>query len=185
MGTTAAALRDALTDQLVRKHMAADECHAGCLPITINSDRTWQHPDTGATLELTALIGWLNFEAQEIGPIHAQGLGSLCPIDDDGREAGGAGTKGLRPVRRSPGNEHFVAGCRQPVRDPAAKAAVAAKQQNKAHSARTLSVDRLSGFSGLPTRPLTMAAWMKVAGHSLETGPTSLSRTNGNSRLSD
>lgn len=63
---SAAKLRDALKDQLVNKYMAADECRAGCLLITINSDRTWQHPDTGATLDLAALVAWLNLEAQHI-----------------------------------------------------------------------------------------------------------------------
>ncbi len=63
---SAADLRDALTNQLVRKYMAADECRAGCLLITLATDRTWSHPESGQSLAFKALIDWLNSEAQKI-----------------------------------------------------------------------------------------------------------------------
>lgn len=63
---SAADLRDALTDQLVKKYMAADECRAGCLMITIATNRTWDHPESGERLDFKALIEWLNGEAQKI-----------------------------------------------------------------------------------------------------------------------
>jgi hypothetical protein len=44
---------------------------------------------------------------------------------------------------------------------------------------------RPSRPSGLPIVPLTIAAWISVAGHRRESGPTSRSRMNGSIRLSD
>ncbi len=63
---SAADLKATIRDQLVVKYMAAENSRAGCLLITVNSPRTWKHPDTGAPLDLTALIAMLNEEARHI-----------------------------------------------------------------------------------------------------------------------
>lgn len=36
-----------IRDQLLTKYMAADECRAGCLLVTIAKDRQWDHPTSG------------------------------------------------------------------------------------------------------------------------------------------
>lgn len=59
-------LRAALKDQLVVKYMAAENCRAGCLLITVKSPRTWKHPETRAILDLAGLIAVLNEEAARI-----------------------------------------------------------------------------------------------------------------------
>lgn len=61
-----AELRATLMDQLVTKYMAAPNCRAGCLLITSNGKRGWQHPDTGEMMELPGLIAMLNEEAKRI-----------------------------------------------------------------------------------------------------------------------
>ncbi len=48
---SAADLKATIKDQLVVKYMAAENSRAGCLLITVNSARTWLHPETGAALE--------------------------------------------------------------------------------------------------------------------------------------
>lgn len=63
---SAADLKATLKDQLVVKYMAAENCRAGCLLITIKTPRTWQHPETGATLNLAGLVDMLNEEAARI-----------------------------------------------------------------------------------------------------------------------
>lgn len=63
---SASDLRTTLMDQVVVKYMAAENCRAGCLLITVNSHRTWQHPETGALLDLPALVDFLNGEAAKI-----------------------------------------------------------------------------------------------------------------------
>ncbi len=59
-------LRATLKDQLITKYMAAEHSRSGCLLITIADDRTWQHPDTNESLDLTGLIKLLNEEAARI-----------------------------------------------------------------------------------------------------------------------
>ena len=59
-------LRDTLADQLVTKYLAADNCRAGCLMITISSDRHWTHPDTAVSLDFAGLITFLGEEADAI-----------------------------------------------------------------------------------------------------------------------
>ncbi len=63
---SASDLKAALKEQLVVKYMAPEARRSGCLLITIASARTWQHPDTGATLDLAGLIAMLNMEAAKI-----------------------------------------------------------------------------------------------------------------------
>ncbi len=65
-GRSAGDLRQALSEQLVRKYMAAEHCRAGCLLISIGTDRRWKHPDSGDVLDLAGLIRMLNQEAQRI-----------------------------------------------------------------------------------------------------------------------
>jgi hypothetical protein len=64
---SAAVLRDTIKGQLVTKYMAAEECRAGCLVITLaNDNRTWKHPDSSAKLDFPALIEFLNEEADRV-----------------------------------------------------------------------------------------------------------------------
>jgi hypothetical protein len=63
---SAADLRRALKDQLLTKYMAADECRAGCLVVSVASDRHWNHPDTSERLDLVGLITFLNEEADRL-----------------------------------------------------------------------------------------------------------------------
>lgn len=60
---SAADLRKALKDQLLKKYMAAEDCRAGCLLVTIRSNKTWTHPDSGKRLDLDGLISMLNEDA--------------------------------------------------------------------------------------------------------------------------
>jgi hypothetical protein len=63
---SAAELRSTLKDQLLTKYMAADDCRAGCLVVSISSDRFWKHPDTGERLDFEGLIALLNHEADKL-----------------------------------------------------------------------------------------------------------------------
>lgn len=59
-------LFDTLRKQLLSKYMAADDCRAGCLLVTIAKDREWEHPITGKNIDFPALICVLNYEADTI-----------------------------------------------------------------------------------------------------------------------
>lgn len=61
-----AELREALSDQLVKKYMAPENSRAGCLLITLAKPRTWAHPDTGVSLDFVGLIAMLNEHARLI-----------------------------------------------------------------------------------------------------------------------
>lgn len=63
---SAADLRATIKDQLVNKYMAADECHAGCLLISINSNKTWSRPNRRQRLNFAGLIVLLNEEADRL-----------------------------------------------------------------------------------------------------------------------
>jgi hypothetical protein len=63
---SAAVLRKAVKDQLLEKYMAAEDCRAGCLVVTIRSNKTWAHPDGGVRLDLMGLIAMLNEEATRL-----------------------------------------------------------------------------------------------------------------------
>jgi hypothetical protein len=63
---TATELRATLKDQLLVKYMASDDCRAGCLIISIASDKRWKHPDTNAILDFDGLIALLNEEAERL-----------------------------------------------------------------------------------------------------------------------
>jgi hypothetical protein len=65
-GRSAAELRAALKEQLVIKYMAADDMRSGCFLVTVNSDKTWQHPETNKNMGLEELISMLNREAAKI-----------------------------------------------------------------------------------------------------------------------
>jgi hypothetical protein len=65
-GRSGTDLFDTLRDQLLTKYMAADECRAGCLLVTIASDREWEHPKTGKRIGFEALIAVLNEEADRL-----------------------------------------------------------------------------------------------------------------------
>lgn len=102
-------------------------------------------------------------------------------IHGDGRKPRIPVAAGTRASDTSAGNENVMSGLFQPAGDALAEAAIAAEDEN-AHQARS---EKPSGRSGDPIRPLTMAAWIVVAGHSFEIGPTSRSRMKGRTRLSD
>jgi hypothetical protein len=57
-------LFNTIRDQLLTKYMAADECRAGCLLVTIAKQRSWDHPKTGKKLDFTELMAVLNDEAE-------------------------------------------------------------------------------------------------------------------------
>ncbi|MBC3832304.1 ATP-binding protein [Undibacterium amnicola] len=59
-------LRDTLKNQIVTKYMAPEYRRAGCLLVTVNSDKHWDHPDTDASLDISGLRDMLNEEAQKI-----------------------------------------------------------------------------------------------------------------------
>ena len=63
---SAADLRKALKDQLLKKYMAADDCRAGCLVVTVRSGKTWTHPKNRKRLDLSGLIAMLNEEANRL-----------------------------------------------------------------------------------------------------------------------
>jgi hypothetical protein len=48
-------LRDAIKDQLVVKYLAPEKRRAGCLLVTLGSDHRWDHPATGARLDVDGL----------------------------------------------------------------------------------------------------------------------------------
>jgi hypothetical protein len=63
---SAADLREAISGQLVRKYMAADNCKSGFLLITLSKTRKWEHPDSGKELDFVELIEMLNEETRKI-----------------------------------------------------------------------------------------------------------------------
>jgi hypothetical protein len=68
-----------IKDQLLTKYMAADECRAGCLLVTIAREREWKHPKTGKKIGFEQLIAVLNEEAerlsQELGGVSLMAKG--------------------------------------------------------------------------------------------------------------
>jgi hypothetical protein len=73
---SAAELRAALKDQLLTKYMAADECRAGCLVVSIASNKHWKHPDTNERLDFEELMAFLNKEAEGL----SQDLGGTAKL---------------------------------------------------------------------------------------------------------
>lgn len=59
-------LFNTIRDQLLKKYMAADECRAGCLLVTIARDRNWEHPKTGKKIDFHELMSVLNEEAERL-----------------------------------------------------------------------------------------------------------------------
>lgn len=59
-------LRDTLSQQLVKKYMASEITRSGCLLVTVSKDRTWDHPDTGKSLDIVGLEEMLKAEASRI-----------------------------------------------------------------------------------------------------------------------
>jgi hypothetical protein len=59
-------LFNTIEDQLLTKYMAADECRAGCLLVTIARERDWDHPMTGERISFEQLIFILNEEAERL-----------------------------------------------------------------------------------------------------------------------
>lgn len=59
-------LFNTIHDQLLTKYMAADECRAGCLLVTIAKVREWEHPQTRKLIGFEELMSLLNDEAERI-----------------------------------------------------------------------------------------------------------------------
>lgn len=59
-------LFNTIKDQLLTKYMAADECRAGCLLVTVAKDREWEHPQTGKRIGFEALMAVLHAEAERL-----------------------------------------------------------------------------------------------------------------------
>jgi hypothetical protein len=59
-------LFNTIKHQLLTKYMAADECRAGCLVVTIARERRWKHPKTGKRIDFGTLIAVLNEEAERL-----------------------------------------------------------------------------------------------------------------------
>jgi hypothetical protein len=75
-GRSAIELFNTIKDQLLTKYMAADECRAGCLLVTIATDREWDHPKTGKKIDFETLIAVLNEEAERL----SQELGGTAKL---------------------------------------------------------------------------------------------------------
>lgn len=63
---SAADLKTALRVQLLTKYLAPESRRAGCLLVTISTDRRWQHPVTGKLVDIDGLMVFLNEEARAI-----------------------------------------------------------------------------------------------------------------------
>ena len=63
---SASDLRRALKHQLVEQYMAADDCRAGILLITLAKSRHWRHPDDDRKIGFSELIALLNEDAGRI-----------------------------------------------------------------------------------------------------------------------
>jgi hypothetical protein len=59
-------LLSTINNQLLMKYMAAEECRAGCLLVTISKDRKWEHPKARRRLDFEGLIAVLNEEAERL-----------------------------------------------------------------------------------------------------------------------
>jgi hypothetical protein len=59
-------LRDTLREQIVGRYMGPENRRSGCLMITVAKDRTWDDPDTGASLDVDGLQLMLEREANRI-----------------------------------------------------------------------------------------------------------------------
>lgn len=59
-------LFNTIHDQLLTKYMAADECRAGCLLVTISKDREWDYPKTSKRINFEKLMALLNEEAERL-----------------------------------------------------------------------------------------------------------------------
>jgi len=65
-GRSGTDLFNTIRDQLLTKYMAAEECRAGCLLVTIARDREWEHPKTGKRIGFEALMIVLNEQADQL-----------------------------------------------------------------------------------------------------------------------
>jgi hypothetical protein len=59
-------LFNTIRNQLLTKYMAADECRAGCLLVTIAREREWEHPQTGERIGVKEFEALLSEEAQRL-----------------------------------------------------------------------------------------------------------------------
>jgi len=59
-------LFNTIHDQLLTKYMAADDCRAGCLLVTIAKNREWEHPKTRQRFGFDEFVAILNAEAERL-----------------------------------------------------------------------------------------------------------------------
>jgi hypothetical protein len=65
-GRSGADLFNTIHDQLLTKYMAADDCRAGSLLVTVARDRQWEHPQTGKRIGAEELEALLSDEAERL-----------------------------------------------------------------------------------------------------------------------
>ena len=59
-------LRDAIGSQLVERYLVTENRSTGCLLVTLAKDRAWEHPDSGARIDLSGLKTLLCEEAERV-----------------------------------------------------------------------------------------------------------------------
>jgi hypothetical protein len=59
-------LRDTLNEQIVKKYLAPRNRRVGCLLVTVNSGKHWDHPDTGASLDINGLRRMLEEQTRQV-----------------------------------------------------------------------------------------------------------------------
>lgn len=59
-------LRDTIGDQLVKKYMAPENCRSGCLLVTIEKNKKWEHPETKKMITVEELESLLCTEAERV-----------------------------------------------------------------------------------------------------------------------
>jgi hypothetical protein len=96
-------LFNTIKDQLLTKYMAADECRAGLLLVTVARDREWDHPKTGKRIDFETLIAVLNEEAGRL----SRELGGTAKLSAKGldlrpRLASEQNTRAKRALKPSP-----------------------------------------------------------------------------------
>ena len=111
---------------------------------------------------------------------------NVGPVEHERHGTWQRSAKVLRSLEGSSGNQNLVADSRQATTDPRAETTITSEDEDAAQGGPTgLGPSSPQRRSWSPISPLTIAAWIQVAGHSLDRGPTSMSRSKGSTRLSD
>jgi hypothetical protein len=97
-------LFNTIHDQLLTKYMAADECRAGVLLVTIAKNREWDHPKTGERIGFEELMAVLNEEAERL----SKELGGTAKLIAKGLDLRPRlGMEKDRANKRTPGKRAF------------------------------------------------------------------------------